>query len=193
MNEYVTSHTLLSRALDNKDPNAWEQFAERYQNYIFKLLINLGLKNELEDVAQEIMLVLWKKLDTYDRERSKFRTWMASVVHFTAMNSIRKNSRKDKVFASYDADSLNNFPDEESFMATAEDEWKDFIVDKALENIQSEFRGRAIEVFKLSLLGTEAQEISEQLGLAIATIYSFKKRVKKRLMQEIYFLQKDME
>ena len=193
MNTYVTSHTLLSRALDNKDPQAWEQFVERYRKYIFKLLTNLGLKSDLEDVAQEVILTLWKKLDTYDREQSKFRTWMASVVRLTAMNSIRKKSRKEKLISSEGEDLIDSFPDEKSYMDYAEVEWKTFIVNRAMDNIREEFRGKAIEVFELSLGGAGVDEICQQLELTTSTVYTLKKRVKKRLMQEVYFLQKDMD
>ena len=62
MNTYVTSHTLLARALDEKDPKAWDVFVERYEKYIYKLLINLGIKKDIEDVAQDVMLILWKRL-----------------------------------------------------------------------------------------------------------------------------------
>ena len=154
--------------------------------------MNLGIKVDLEDVAQEIMLVLWKKLDTYDCKRSKFRTWMASVVRLTAMNSIRKRSRKDKLISNDDTDSINSFPDEKSYLSYAEDEWKTFIVNRALENIRDEFRGKAIEVFEFSLTGASVDDICQKLDLTTSTVYTLKKRVKKRLMQEVYFLQKDM-
>ena len=80
MNTYVTSHTLLTRAMDHEDSEAWEVFVERYHRYIYKLLDKLGVKEEKDDVSQEVMLTIWKKLDTYDRERSKFRTWLSSVI-----------------------------------------------------------------------------------------------------------------
>ena len=189
MNTYVTSHTLLARALDDKDPQAWDVFVERYRKYIFKLLANLGIKSDVEDVAQEVMLVLWKKLDTYDQERSKFRTWMASVVRLTAMNAIRKN---EKFKALEGGQSLDGVVDEKSFMQKAEEEWKSFVMHRALDNISEEFQGQAIEVFKMSLSGSTVDEICQKLNLTTSSVYTLKKRVKKRLMQEVYFLQKDM-
>jgi RNA polymerase sigma factor (sigma-70 family) len=190
VNTYLTSHTLLARALDEKDPKAWEVFVEHYQNYIFKLLLNLGIKENREDVAQDVMLILWKKLDTYDRERCKFRTWMASVIRLTAMNEYRKN---EKLKALEQCDYIESIPDEKSYMAFAEEEWKSFIMHKALDNISKEFQGNAMEVFKMNLSGYSVNDISEKLGLTTSTVYTLKKRVKKRLMQEVYFLKKDME
>ncbi len=193
MNTYVTSHTLLSRALDNKDPHAWEQFVERYRKYIFKLLNNLGVKNDIEDIAQEVILVLWKKLETYDRNQSKFRTWMAGVVRLTAINIIRKRARKEKLISNDTEGIIDSFPEETSYMEYAEKEWKTFLVNKAMNNIRDEFRGKAIEVFELSLTGAGTDEIAKKLDLTTSTVYTLKKRVKKRLMQEVYFLQNDMD
>ena len=190
MNTYVTSHTLLARALDEKDPKAWDVFVERYEKYIYKLLINLGIKKDIEDVAQDVMLVLWKRLETYDRERSKFRTWMASVIRLTAMNAYRKN---EKLKNMEQCDYIDSIPDEKSYMEYAEEEWKSFIMHKALDNISKEFQGNALKVFKMNLSGHSVNEICEKLDLTTASVYTLKKRVKKRLMQEVYFLKKDME
>lgn len=193
MNTYLTSHTLLSRALRDQDGQAWDVFSQRYRGYIIKLLYNLGIRKDQEDITQEVMLTLWKKLETYDRERSKFRTWLSSVVRLTAMNSLRKRNRQEKLVSSSSDEMLDNFPDEQAYMDFAEDEWKKFIAQKALENLKQEFKGHAIEVFELSLQGTKAEEIGERLNLSTSSVYTLKKRVKKRLMQEVYFLQKDLD
>ena len=91
MSQQVTSYTLLNRALSEEDQDSWEQFFTRYKKYVVILLINLGTKSDdIEDLTQEIMVTLWRKLDTYDQLRSKFRTWLASIVRLTVMNARRK-------------------------------------------------------------------------------------------------------
>ena len=147
MNTYVTSHSLLNRAIDNKDSDAWEVFAERYHRYIYKLLDKLGVKEEKDDVAQEVMLTIWKKLDTYDRERCKFRTWLSSVIRITVLKSWQQKHKKQNIDG---GDSLQHIADEKSFMDFAEEEWKHFIMQKAMENIAKDFKGKAMEVFQLA-------------------------------------------
>ncbi|WP_040915644.1 RNA polymerase sigma factor [Lentisphaera araneosa] len=189
MNTYVTSHTLLTRTMDHEDSEAWEVFVERYHRYIYKLLDKLGVKEEKDDVSQEVMLTIWKKLDTYDRERSKFRTWLSSIIRITVLKSWQQKHKKQNIDG---GDSLHGIPDEKSFMDFAEEEWKHFIMQRAMDNISKDFKGKAMEVFQLSLSGLTVDLIGDKLELSKSSVYTLKKRVKKRLLEEVYFLQKDM-
>ncbi len=193
MDKYVTSHTLLARALRNQDQGAWDLFFVRYRRYIVTLLRNLGVDaDELDDLTQEVMVTLWRRLDSYDKSRSKFRTWLASVVRFSAMNARRKhNSRKH--ISCEDLDTIDDHvTDEHSYLQSAEVEWKKFIMETALNNIRSKFSAKSIRVFEMSLDDCSGDAIATELELSVDNVYTMKRRVKKRLIQEVYFLQKDL-
>jgi len=193
MDNYVTSHTLLARALQDHDQDSWEQFFARYQRYIITLLRNLGIgEDELDDVTQDVMLSVWSRLDSYDKSSSKFRTWLASVVRFTAMNARRRMNSRDRAVRE-ELDSINDrVTDENNFMKSAETEWKNFIMETALDNISSEFSETTIRLFRMSLTTASVKEISQELGVTVDSVYTLKQRVKKRLVQEVYYLQRDL-
>jgi len=193
MDTYVTSYTLLAQALHNQDQDSWEQFFARYQRYIITLLRNLGIgEDELDDVTQEVMVSVWNRLDSYDKSSSKFRTWLASVVRFTAMNARRKKSTRDRII-SEDPDIINDsLTDENSYLQVAETEWKNFIMETALNNIRGEFSENEMKAFEMSIDGVAGEKISEVLGLAVSSVYNAKVRIKNRLMQELYYLKEDL-
>jgi len=193
MDNYVTSYTLLARALQDQDQDSWEQFFVRYQRYIISLLRNLGIgADELDDVTQEVMVSVWNRLDSYDKSCSKFRTWLAGVVRFTAMNARRKKRTRDRMI-SEDPDTVNDsLTDENSFMQTAEKEWKNFIMETALNNIRSEFSENVMKAFEMTMEQVAPEKVAEELGLALGSVYNAKVKVKNRLVQEVYYLQKDL-
>jgi len=193
MDNYVTSHTLLARAIQDKDQSSWEQFFERYKRYIYSLLRNLGIgPDELDDVTQEVMLTLWRRLETYDKSRGKFRNWLAGVVRFSAMNARSKQQTRKRMISEEPAIINDSITDENSFMQTAELEWKNFIMVSAMDNIRSEFSEKTIRAFEMSLEEMSGEEIAKELDMAVSSVYNLKVRVKKRLMHEVYYLQKDL-
>jgi RNA polymerase sigma factor (sigma-70 family) len=193
MDNYVTSHTLLARALHDQDQDSWEQFFARYQRYIITLLRKLGIgPDELDDVTQEVMLSLWRRLDSYDKSRSKFRTWLAGVVRFSAMNARRKKNTRDRMISEDPVVINDRLTDENSYLKTAETEWKNFIMETALDNIRSEFSETTIRAFQMSLTEASGEAIAKELGIVLSSVYCFKVRVKKRLMEELYYLQQDL-
>jgi RNA polymerase sigma-70 factor (ECF subfamily) len=74
-----------------------------------------------------------------------------------------------------------------------EAEWTTYVANLAMERIRGQFQGRAIEVFELGLDGVPLEEICARTGLTTASAYTLRKRVKKRLFQEIRALINDLE
>ena len=81
-----THHSLLD-AMNNDllRDHAWSSFWGRYGDVIIRWCRNRGLQNgNAEDMAQEILIRLFKRLHTYDRSKGSFRAWLKSVVHNVA-------------------------------------------------------------------------------------------------------------
>jgi len=193
MDNYVTSHTLLARVLQEQDQGSWEQFFARYKRYVICLLSKLGIpRDELDDVTQEVMLTLWRRLETYEKSRGKFRSWLAGVVRNSAMNARRKLAILKRISPEELDVNDEAIIDDKSYMQTAEREWKVFIMETALDNIRSEFSAKSIQVFEMTMEGLAGEEIAKELELTLGSVYTLRKRVKKLLMQEVYYLQKDL-
>ncbi|BDS07795.1 hypothetical protein NT6N_28350 [Oceaniferula spumae] len=193
-----TRVSLLQRASDGSDQLAWEELLKFYEPFISKVLQSMGFRGaDLDDARQQVSLVLWKGLQTYDRDpdRAKFRTWFARLIKNTALNIIRSNQRKPT------GPSLNDdregkklvLSDDPELDLRVEQEWQEYVVELAMERASAVFSGNAVEVFKMSLDGKSVEDIAEQLNIKVNTVYILKHRVKAVLLKEIQQLKHDLE
>jgi len=193
-NSQETRHSLLGRALNLDDHTAWQELHDHYAGFIHFTLQRLRVSpSDANDLVQEVMITLMKKLKNYDSNKGRFRSWLAMVtrstlqMHYRKMQSIEKKHDRFK-------DHLVLFEEQDEVLdQIIEKQWEAYISDQALARVEKTIRGRAIEVFKLSLTGLKAKEIADQLGLQESSVYNFRKRVQRSLMLEIRSLVDELE
>ncbi|NQZ57006.1 MAG: sigma-70 family RNA polymerase sigma factor [Lentisphaeraceae bacterium] len=180
--DYVTRKSLLLRACDKQNSQAWEDFIEVYKKFIFHLLRKMSINdNDIDDLFQKISLRLWKALPKYDSSKGKFRSWLSKVVRNEVLNYFRSKKSKNEDFEVVN-EALN---DEPALDKLIEDEWEKYILTMALENLEKIFSGQAIKVFRLSLAGYSNQKISEETDIKLESVKVLKSRVKGRCIEEI--------
>jgi DNA-directed RNA polymerase specialized sigma24 family protein len=96
------------------------------------------------------MTIFWKKMDrfVYDRNQGRFRSYLGKIASFCAL---LLNSRKQKQQRRFKAlDDVENYPDEidETFM----DEWRDYLLSKALEDLKEKVDTETFQVFYMSFV-----------------------------------------
>ena len=92
-NDWVTRQTLLQRAKNQDDQQAWEEFISYYKSFIQTLIYKMNFSGkDTEDLTQIILLNLWKTLAGYDKEKASFRNWMGAVIRNTTCNYYRKQT-----------------------------------------------------------------------------------------------------
>ena len=189
---YLTRKTLLMRACDQKDQQAWEEFVAYYRPFIGIILRYLYVKeHDIDDLSQTVIINLWKKLDSFDHERCKFRTWLSTVIR-NAVTTFRIKDNKDRNRDHKYFEANTKIPDAE-LEKVFDEKWKTYLTNVALENIKKNFSGKAIEVFLMSLNNTPIEEISEKLDLKENSVYRLRKRVQEQLMFEVKRLKKELE
>ncbi|WOO43632.1 sigma-70 family RNA polymerase sigma factor [Rubellicoccus peritrichatus] len=192
-----TRHTLLQRACQPDNNEAWDEFVFYYQKFIYYLLNRIGVgSNDIDDLAQEILLELWKSLPTYKKEKAKFRTWLSAIVRHQAGRYLSRKIRQQKVISASEhervefnaVDAANN-----EFEEMVNEEWGIYISNLAMKNVEKVYRGHAIEVFNMSIKGKSVESIANELGITTNTVYTLKRRVKSRLLKEIQHLKANLE
>jgi RNA polymerase sigma factor (sigma-70 family) len=189
--KWNTRKSLLLRASDQDDHQAFEEFAFYYEDFICIVIMKLGVSAEdYKDLQQNLLLKLWKGLSKFDAEhdRSNFRGWLGTVIR----NDVYKFFRKKKITPSGSADSeafnfdlFNEDDDKNEFQEIVENEWKSYVITIAIEHIKPFFSGNAMEIFSLTLDGLSVSEISENLDVKETTVYMLRSRVKARFQKEI--------
>ena len=87
----MTDEQLVARA-DRGDARAWEELFDRHYGGVYRLAYRCcGVREEAEDVAQEVFLKVLRKLDTF-RGKSAFRTWLYRITVNTARDTLRARS-----------------------------------------------------------------------------------------------------
>jgi RNA polymerase sigma factor (sigma-70 family) len=193
-----TRLTLIQRAQNPDDELAWNEFVEVYKNYIYVIIRQMGINDkDCEDILQQVLVKLWKKLPTFEYgvNKSKFRTWLGTLTHSSVVDFFRKQSSQNRRIEGASKEQMTHLntistPEIEEM---AEREWRLYITNLAMTNIEQFFSGKAIDVFKMSIKGQSNQQISDELEIKIDTVYILKNRVKKRLTEEIKQLKSQYE
>ena len=190
-----TSYALLQRACDLHDEEAWVEFADHYLRFIYYILNQMGVRAaDVEDVAQQILIMLTRDLGSYDRSKARFRTWLSAVIRNAALVYFRKTKSQLKRIRVFGEECKIETMDRPSEIdQRIEAEWEEYVAELAMERVRSVFKGQAMTVFELGMEGLSAAEVADQTGLSVSSVYTLRKRVKKRLYLEIRALVAELE
>ena len=196
-NKYHTRQTLLSKIAKADDHHSWEEFVQYYQGYIYAVIRNLGVKQELiEDLLQDVLVKVWKSLPNYEYRKGEctFRTWLCLIIKSIVYNFFRKKStRNDAKNTDYDAalHALNAITEPE-INIIAEKEWKIYVSNLAWNNVKDEFPKRCREIFEASIHEPSTRVLGERFNLSESSIRVYKSRVKNVLLREMSRLNHDL-
>ena len=87
------------------EPHAFEEIVERYQRLVFHIIYHyLGRRDEVEDMAQEVFLKVFRSLETFDAKRP-LKAWISRITANTCLDEVRKaRKRKTQLFADLGGD-----------------------------------------------------------------------------------------
>ncbi|MGJ8673455.1 RNA polymerase sigma factor [Rubritalea sp.] len=190
-----TRHSLLRRAIDLNDEDAWNELSKHYERFIYYVLHQLNVNpSDIDDVAQQTLIVLMRDLPKYERERARFRTWLKQVIRSTALMHFRQRDNQqlkvEKFAQNMITSDSEQAPDLDQFI---EDEWETYVTNVAMNRVKKGYRGQAIEVFELGLQGLSAEEVAKRTGLTLSSVYTLRKRVKRSLYLEVQAVIKELE
>ena len=84
----------LVKATVEGNPQAFEEIVERYQRLVFNIIYHyMGRRNEVEDLAQEVFLKVFRALDTFDVTRP-LKSWIGRITANTCLDEIRKAPKR---------------------------------------------------------------------------------------------------
>lgn len=192
---YATRYTLIQRAHDLDNEEAWNTLWSHYQHFICSIARRMGVKEyDLGDVQSATMVTLSKSIKRFDPEKGKFRHWFSRIITVSALRHFRALKRQerfsDKIHQYHSYIESYSLPEVEQQI---QDEWHHYLRRIALDRIKKLHRGHAYEVLCMDLAGATTREIHTALQIEISTIYTLRKRIKRTLKRELTHIQTELE
>lgn len=186
--QFSTRQTLLQRVRSG-DEKSWEEFSDYYKKFIYLICLKMGLKHhDCEELVQQVMIKLWKKLPDQEGEFNRFRAWLCRVTGNAVRDFMRKTQNREK----YEANSAGKEYSEPEIEVLADKEWKKFISSQAIENVSKFFSEEAMNIFKLFHKGKKISEIAEQVKMTENTVSVYKGRVFRAVCKEVRRLEEEL-
>ncbi len=129
--------------------------------YIFSLVPN---RDDAEDVFQRVSIILWQKIDQYDRE-TNFFSWACGVAFYEVKNFLRVASRKRLQFR----DDLMKQLADERIESLKKRDYRLPALQRCLQKLQRKDRELISQAYNSS---ESIQDIALQTGKAVQSLYN---------------------
>jgi RNA polymerase sigma-70 factor, ECF subfamily len=184
-----TSLSLLDRLKAARPESSdWNRLQGVYLPMIQRWLGRVpGLGDESADLAQEILVVVFREVPRFDRQREgSFRAWLRQVTVNKVRNYRRQRQRRPVVGLDPADGFLERLSDPNGDLAREWDRDHDkHVVEKLLAVVQPDFNPTTWEAFRqFGVDGEPASQVAESLGLSVNAVILAKSRVLKRLRAE---------
>jgi RNA polymerase sigma-70 factor (ECF subfamily) len=144
----------------------FEGVYRRNVGFVFRLLKRFGVHPaEVEDAAQEVFMIVHRRLAEFDATRGTVRSWIFAIVRGVSANRRRSNERRGRVMPPAPPASDGRTDPEQR----ARQRQVLALVDRFLQTLSAEQR----EAFELvDIEGMRGPEVSQLLEVKVNTIYT---------------------
>ena len=157
---------LIKRVALERDSLAFRSLFLRFGPRVKAIMMKSGADAETaEDLAQEAMLVVWRKADRYAPERGSLAAWIFTIARNLQIDRLRRQSPE----AYEDIDELELEAPEESGETQVQVRQRNELVLKAVAELPPDQRS----VIEMSFVhDTPQSDIAQKLGLPLGTVKS---------------------
>lgn len=162
----------------------WDTHAEALKAYLRGLIRNLD-DFYLDDICSRSFEKAFRQIDSFDSGKSRFFTWLKTIAHNTALDTLEQENRLrskyvriDDATASTKVEGLGSEAPSpiESIIRDEDDAKKQACIDGLPELYREVARRRLVD-------GMQYQEIAEEMGLELNTVRTRIRRAKALIEQ----------
>jgi RNA polymerase sigma factor (sigma-70 family) len=181
----TTLHCLLNAPADQR---AWQAFVDRYGAKIMIWCRFWGLQEaDAENVTQDVLLKLARKLNTYDPGRGRFRGWLKTLAHRALSEYL--DSQKRPGAGSGDPqilDRLDSLEARDDLAAKLKEEFDREVFEEAQARVRLRVNESTWEAFRLTALeGRSGAAAAAELKIKVAAVFQARSRVQQMLQEEV--------
>jgi RNA polymerase sigma factor (sigma-70 family) len=195
---FQTRHTLLERIQNRDDQESWKEFISYYEQYIYNILRRINVpSSDADDLSQEVILKLWKKIPelAYNRDKGKFRHWLSTVIRNDVKRFFYNKNKTSRIIENQDDALLTNSEDPLGNLDLEEiiaEEWDDYVSNLAWESVKKHFNETIQQVFILHTQGKSYPDIAEECKIHEGSVRKYISRVRQYLIDEVDIFNKEL-
>ena len=177
--------SLIAEVASRRDREAFRRLFEFFAPRIKGYLVRTGsAESEAEEIAQEAMIALWRRAETFDPSTSGAAAWIFTIARNLRIDAVRKGRRAARTLQDVEAEYA---PDPvESAEAGFGRRQEAVHVESALQRLPSQ----QSEIIRLSFLEERPHsEIAALLGIPLGTVKSRIRLAMNRLRELLDVLQ----
>jgi len=196
-----TRRSLVARLKQWDDQEAWREFFETYWKLFYSVARKAGLNpTEAEDIVQDTIISLAKKLPrfSYDPALGSFKAFLLLNVRSRIVDYRRKAlaEKRHRLVqeTGNEVSLLERLPDGtlDGLEAIWEVEWRERLLEAALERVKSRVSAKQFLIFDLAVLKhVPTGTIAASLAVNTAQVYLAKHRVSRLLQAEVRKLKRE--
>jgi len=170
---------MLQQMREGKE-ESWIAFREFYKPLIARNGKDFRLRPlEIDALVQDVVLACHQEhvLDNYDRTKGRFRDYLRTITKRIALRILADRPTANGLVP---GDDIGADDEEEK----AELAWKEFLMDKALQELKETMdtiKYMAFEMYELQ--GNDAATVAQRLGIPVAQVYVIRSRAVKKLQE----------
>jgi RNA polymerase sigma-70 factor (ECF subfamily) len=184
-NNESTRSSVLRSVANTENEAAWNRLFDLYAGFVYSIARSKGLKPEdADDMVQVVFADLARNLPTfhYDREKGRFRSYLAGLVNWRVMDRLKASKR--------DAELKANFWQEAKAAAGDDDfserEWQAAAMEEALRRIKPDVRPEHYAAFVASAVeGQDTDAVMKLYGISRDNLYQIRARLTAKLREKV--------
>ena len=184
-NNESTRSSVLRAVANTENAAAWNRFFDLYAGFVFSIARRKGLKPEdADDMVQVVFADLARTLPTfkYDREKGRFRSYLAGLVNWRVMDRLKSGRRDAELMANFKVVARTTGGDDDF----AEREWQSAAMEEALRRIKPDVRPEHYAAFVASAVeGQDTEVITKLYGITRDNLYQIRNRLTARLREKV--------
>ena len=192
-NKESTRSSVLRAVADTENEAAWNRLFDLYAGFVYSIARSKGLNDaDADDIVQVVFAELARNLSTfrYDREKGRFRSYLAGLVNWRVMDRLKSLKREADLKADFweEARAANSDDD------FTEREWQAAAMEEALRRMKPDVRPEHYAAFVASAVeGQDTETVMRLYGLSRDNLYQIRTRLTAKLRETVAVVLAEMD